>query len=183
MTGVQTCALPIWVLLISPEVFRDARGFFLESYNHAQFTAAGIPEMFVQDNHSRSAKGALRGLHFQRDPMAQGKLVRVIRGDIFDVVVDIRPESPTFGQWLGESLSAESMRMLYVPPGFAHGFLALQDGTEVLYKVTQPYSPPHDGGIIWNDPTLKIAWPDLGAPYLVSDKDRAHPRLREALTR
>ncbi len=171
------------VLLISPEVFRDARGFFLESYNHAQFAAAGIPEAFVQDNHSRSAKGALRGLHFQRDPMAQGKLVRVIRGNIFDVVVDIRPESPTFGHWLGEPLSAESMRMLYVPPGFAHGFLALQDDTDVLYKVTQPYSPAHDRGIIWNDPTLKIAWPDVGMPYAVSDKDRAYPRLHEALAR
>ena len=169
------------VLLISPEVFRDARGFFLESYNQAQFAAAGVPEMFVQDNHSRSAKGAIRGLHFQREPMAQGKLVRVIRGNIFDVVVDIRPQSPTFGQWLGEPLSAENLRMLYVPPGFAHGFLALEDGTEVLYKVTRPYSSAHDVGIIWNDPTLKIAWPDVGVPYLVSDKDRAHPRLHEAL--
>ncbi|MBI2885160.1 MAG: dTDP-4-dehydrorhamnose 3,5-epimerase [Candidatus Omnitrophica bacterium] len=169
------------VLLITPQVFRDGRGFFLESYNQARFAAAGIPDAFVQDNHSRSVKGALRGLHFQREPAAQGKLVRAIRGDIFDVVVDIRPDSPTFGQWLSEILSAENMRMLYVPPGFAHGFLALRDDTEVLYKVTRPYAPEHDRGIIWNDPTLNIAWPDVGAPYVVSEKDRAHPRLRDAL--
>ncbi len=165
------------VVLIEPKIFSDQRGFFFESYNKTLFVAAGIPDEFVQDNHSRSAKGTLRGLHYQIEPMAQGKLVRVIRGAAFDVAVDLRKGSPTFGRWVGEQLSADTQKMLYVPIGFAHGFLSLEDGTEVLYKVTRPYSPAHDRGIIWNDPAIGIQWPDLGMEYLVSDKDRQHPAL------
>ncbi len=168
------------VVLIEPKVFSDQRGFFFESYNKALFVAAGIPDEFVQDNHSRSAKGTLRGLHYQIEPMAQGKLVRVIRGAAFDAAVDLRKSSPTLGRWIGEHLSAENQKMLYVPIGFAHGFLALEEGTEVLYKVTRPYSPVHDRGIVWNDPAIGIQWPDLSMAYLVSDKDRRHPTLAQA---
>ncbi|HFQ95764.1 MAG TPA: dTDP-4-dehydrorhamnose 3,5-epimerase [Anaerolineae bacterium] len=167
------------VILIEPRVFADARGFFLETYKYSDFAAHGIPETFVQDNHSRSIRGVLRGLHFQNPPKAQGKLVRVVRGVIFDVAVDIRPSSPTFGQWVGETLSDDNQRMLYIPPGFAHGFLVLSDLADVVYKVTEEYAPELDTGVIWNDPTIAIAWP-LDAPPLLSDKDAALPPLLKA---
>ena len=163
--------------VIEPAVHADARGFFLESYSQSAFAAAGLRAAFTQDNHSRSAKGTLRGLHYQLDPMAQGKLVRVVRGAAFDVGVDLRPGSPTRGQWIGETLSADNHRMLYLPPGCAHGFLALEEGTEVLYKVTQPYAPAHERGVVWNDPALAIRWPSLDVPYLIAERDRRFPTL------
>ena len=165
------------VFRLEPKVFTDGRGFFLESYRRDRFETAGFPP-FVQDNHSRSAKGVLRGLHFQTPPHAQGKLVRCVRGAVFDVGVDIRPGSPTFGRWAGERLDADNKRMLYFPPGFAHGFLALEDGSEVLYKTTAYYARDHDRGLSWDDPDIGIAWPDPGAPLQLSDKDRRWPGLR-----
>ncbi len=166
------------VLLIEPKVFGDARGFFLESWNERDFERAGIRARFVQDNHSRSAKDVLRGLHYQvRQP--QGKLVRVIEGDIFDVVVDIRRSSPSFGKWEGTRLSAQSRKMLWVPVGFAHGFLVLSDFAEVLYKTTDFYAPEHVRCIAWNDPDIQVSWPLSGAP-LLSQKDGAGARLRDA---
>ena len=165
-------------ILIEPTVRSDARGWFFESYHQQQFAAAGIAAAFVQDNHSRSAKGTLRGLHYQIAPAAQGKLVRVVRGAAFDVGVDIRPDSPTRGHWIGETLSVENKRTLYLPPGFAHGFLALEDDTDVLYKVTAPYSPAHERGILWNDPTLAIRWPDLGMDVLIAERDQRFPRWK-----
>ena len=167
------------VILIEPRVFTDDRGFFLETYKASEFAEHGIPEAFVQDNHSRSVKHVLRGLHYQNPPKAQGKLVRVVRGAIFDVAVDIRPSSPTFGEWVAEVLSDENQRMLYIPPGFAHGFLVLSDVADVVYKVTTEYAPELDRGILWSDPTLAIAWPLQGPPIL-SAKDAALPRLLEA---
>ncbi len=166
------------VILIEPRVFPDARGFFLETYKYSDFAAHGIPETFVQDNHSRSIRGVLRGLHYQNPPGAQGKLVRAVRGAIFDVAVDIRPDSATFGQWVGEMLSDENHHMLYIPPGFAHGFLTLSDVADVSYKTTAEYAPELDSGIIWNDPTIAIQWP-VQTPIL-SPKDAALPRLLEA---
>ena len=166
------------VILIEPAVFPDERGFFIESYKYSEFAAFGIKEPFVQDNHSRSVKGVLRGLHYQRHPKAQGKLVRVVVGEIFDVGVDIRLGSPTYGKWVGEVLSAENKRMLYIPPGFAHGFCVLSDVAEVLYKTTEEYAPEYDAGIRWNDPEIGIKWP-IEHPIL-SKKDAALPRLREA---
>ncbi len=166
--------------LIEPSVFGDKRGFFMEFYNAIDFAEQGLEDAFVQDNHSRSLAGALRGLHFQSAPHEQGKLVRVLRGEIFDVAVDIRRDSATFGKWHGEILSEENRRMLYIPPGFAHGFLALQDGTEVLYKCTQVYHPESEKGIIWNDPAIGIKWPvEKVKQVLLSDKDRAFPRLQD----
>ncbi len=166
------------LILIRPQVFNDARGFFLEIYKHADFAAAGISEHFVQDNYSRSVRGALRGLHYQKNPMAQGKLVCCIRGTLFDVAVDIRSGSPRYGKWLGVELSGESRQMLYVPPGFAHGFQVLSESAEVLYKCTQEYSPADDRGIIWNDPDIQVSWP-VSNPIL-SGKDKTHPVLRNA---
>jgi dTDP-4-dehydrorhamnose 3,5-epimerase len=166
------------VILIRPRVFPDARGFFLETYKYSDFAANGIPERFVQDNHSRSTRGVLRGLHFQNPPRAQGKLVRVVSGEIFDVAVDIRPGSATFGQWVGEILSDENHHMLYIPPGFAHGFVVLSDVADVTYKVTAEYAPELDSGIIWNDPAIAIQWP-VQVPIL-SAKDAALPSLLEA---
>jgi dTDP-4-dehydrorhamnose 3,5-epimerase len=159
------------VLLIEPRVFGDARGFFYESFNQRAFTlATGITLPFVQDNHSKSAKGVLRGLHYQvNNP--QGKLVRVTAGEVFDVAVDIRPESPTYGQWVGEILSGDNKRQLWVPPGLAHGFVVLSDTAEFLYKTTDYYAPEHERCIAWNDPTLAIAWPDLGEAPKLSAKD------------
>lgn len=168
------------VTLIEPEVFQDARGFFLESYHQAKFAAAGLDVTFVQDNHSRSVRGALRGLHAQRR-RPQGKLVRVIAGEIFDVVVDIRPDSPTFGRWLGVVLSAENFRQLYVPPGFVHGFCVVGDAAEVLYKCTAPYDPTDEIGVVWNDPEIGVDWP-IRSP-LLSEKDRRLPTLRELMER
>lgn len=166
------------VIRIEPRVFADPRGYFLETYKYSDFAAHGIGEAFVQDNHSRSTRGVLRGLHFQHPPKAQGKLVRAVRGVIFDVAADIRSGSPTFGRWVGEILSDENQRMLYIPPGFAHGFVVLSDIADVTYKVTAEYAPDYDSGIIWHDPTLAIQWP-VAAP-LISAKDAALPPLIEA---
>mgnify|MGYP000459835698 FL=1 len=166
------------VILIEPEVFSDERGFFMETYKHSEFSAFGIKEHFLQDNHSRSAKGVLRGLHYQNPPKAQGKLVRVILGEVFDVAVDIRKGSPTYGRWVGVVLSSENKRMLYIPPGFAHGFCVLSDVAEVLYKVTEEYAPECEAGIIWNDPEIGIQWP-IKDPIL-SSKDARWPSLKEA---
>jgi dTDP-4-dehydrorhamnose 3,5-epimerase len=166
------------VLLIEPKVFGDARGFFFESWNEREFERAGIRARFVQDNHSRSEKGVLRGLHYQVD-RPQGKLIRVTAGEIFDVAVDIRRSSPTFGKWEGTRLSAQSKNMLWVPIGFAHGFCVLSDFAEVLYKATDFYAPEHERCILWNDPELKIEWPLPGAP-LLSPKDAAGVRMRDA---
>lgn len=166
------------VLLIEPKVFGDMRGFFFESWNESEFERAGIRARFVQDNHSRSGKGVLRGLHYQlRRP--QGKLVRVIEGEIFDVAVDVRRSSPTFGEWAGARLSAQTKNMLWVPAGFAHGFCVLSDFAEVLYKATDFYAPEHERSIAWNDPELKIEWP-LSGPPILSRKDAAGLRLRDA---
>ena len=167
------------VILIEPKVFPDERGFFMESYKYSEFAAFGIEKHFVQDNHSRSTRGVLRGLHYQKAPKAQGKLVRVVVGEIFDVGVDIRKDSPTYGKWVGEVLSAENKRMLYIPAGFAHGFCVLSKEAEVLYKTTEEYAPEYDAGIIWNDPDIGINWP-IERPIL-SKKDAALPMLRETL--
>lgn len=166
------------VVLIEPHLFGDERGFFLELYKRSDFRRAGITEHFVQDNHSRSTKGVLRGLHYQKEPRAQGKLVRCLQGKIFDVAVDIRKGSPTYGKWVGQELTGENRQMLYVPIGFAHGFLTLSDVAEVLYKCTDEYSPSHDRGIIWNDPDIGIPWKT--SEPLISGKDMTHPRLRDA---
>lgn len=161
------------VLILEPKVFGDARGFFLESFNQKAFDdATGLRLPFVQDNHSRSAKGVLRGLHYQIQ-QPQGKLVRVVRGAVFDVVVDIRRSSPTFGRWLGMELSEDNHRQLWVPPGFAHGFLVLSDSADFQYKTTDYYAPQHERCIAWNDPTLAIDWPLGGALPQVSSKDSA----------
>ena len=165
------------VLILEPKVFRDDRGFFLETYNAERFSAAGIPDVFVQDNHSRSDKGVLRGLHYQL-PVAQGKLVRCARGAIFDVAVDIRRGSPRFGKWTAAELSESNNRMLWVPPGFAHGFCALTADCDVLYKCTALYDPAGDRSLLWNDPQIGIEWP-VSAPRL-SPKDAAAPRLGDA---
>jgi dTDP-4-dehydrorhamnose 3,5-epimerase len=175
---ITPTALPD-VLLIEPKVFGDARGFFFESYNrHAFAEAAGLDVDFVQDNHSRSAQGVLRGLHYQIQ-QPQGKLVRVVAGAVFDVAVDIRKASPTFGQWVGVELSAENKKMIWVPPGFAHGFLVLSESAEFLYKTTDYYAPSHERAIAWNDPDIGIAWPLAAAP-LLSAKDQAGRWLKEA---
>jgi dTDP-4-dehydrorhamnose 3,5-epimerase len=166
---VETTGLP-GVIILKPRVFEDARGFFLESYNQDTLRAHGIETMFVQDNHSKSARGTLRGLHFQLPPAGQVKLVRVVRGVVWDVAVDIRVGSPTFGQWVGAELSAENFRQLYIPSGFAHGFCVLSKEAEVLYKASHVYSPSHERGILWDDATLKIAWP-VSEP-LLSERDR-----------
>ncbi|HDG98329.1 MAG TPA: dTDP-4-dehydrorhamnose 3,5-epimerase [Desulfobacterales bacterium] len=166
------------VILIEPEVFSDERGFFMETYKYSEFSAFGIKEHFLQDNHSRSAKWVLRGLHYQNPPKAQGKLVRVVLGEVFDVVVDIRKGSPTYGKWVGVVLSSENKRMLYIPPGFAHGFCVLSDVAEVLYKVTEEYAPECEAGIIWSDPEIGIQWP-IKNPIL-SPKDARWPPLKEA---
>lgn len=164
------------VKLIEPRVFRDERGFFYESYNQREYAAHGIADIFVQDNHSRSTRGALRGLHYQVNP-GQVKLVRVVTGVVWDVAIDIRFGSPTFGQWVGVELSAENMRQLYVPVGFAHGFCVLSDTADFVYKVSTFYSPPDERGIAWDDPDLGITWP-IDEPIL-SARDQAHPRLRD----
>lgn len=161
------------VLLIEPKVFGDERGFFYESFNARAFAAAtGVDVHFVQDNHSKSAKGVLRGLHFQSQN-AQGKLVRVTAGEVFDVAVDIRPASPTYGQWVGKILSAQNCHQLWIPAGLAHGFLVLSDTAEFLYKTTDYYAPEHERCIAWNDPKLAIAWPDVGFAPKLSAKDAA----------
>jgi dTDP-4-dehydrorhamnose 3,5-epimerase len=167
---VASCAIAD-VLLLEPRIFGDDRGFFYESFNQRTFTqATGVTLPFVQDNHSKSAKGVLRGLHYQvNNP--QGKLVRVTAGEVFDVAVDMRPESPTYGKWVGEILSADNKRQLWVPPGLAHGFVVLSESAEFLYKTTDYYTPEHERCTAWNDPTLGITWPDLGEPPKLSAKD------------
>jgi dTDP-4-dehydrorhamnose 3,5-epimerase len=168
------------VLVIEPKVFGDARGFFYESFNGKAFDeAVGRHVEFVQDNHSRSAKGVLRGLHYQIQ-QPQGKLVRVVRGAVFDVAVDIRKSSPTFGQWVGVELSEDNHKQLWVPPGFAHGFLVLSETADFLYKTTDYYAPAHERGLRWNDPTLAIDWPDCGVRPQLSVKDAAAPYLDSA---
>ena len=168
------------VVLIEPKVFGDARGFFFESFNQKAFNAAtGTDHQFVQDNHSRSTKGVLRGLHYQSQ-QPQGKLVRVVQGAVFDVAVDIRRSSPTFGQWVGVELSADNHRQLWVPPGLAHGFLVLSDTADFLYKTTDYYAPEHERCIAWNDPALAIVWPDMGMAPCLSGKDQRGLGLAEA---
>ncbi len=177
---VTPAAIPD-VLIIEPKVFGDARGFFFESYNERAFAqSTGLRLNFVQDNHSRSARGVLRGLHYQiRQP--QGKLVRVVRGSVFDVVVDLRRSSPTFGQWVGVELSEENHRQLWVPPGFGHGFLVTSESADFLYKTTDYYAPEHERCILWNDPAIGIQWPVEGAPQL-SGKDQQGKLLAQAET-
>ena len=175
---VEQLAIPE-VLLFTPKVFGDARGFFFESFNERTFRELGLPDVcFVQDNHSRSACHVLRGLHYQIR-QAQGKLVRVVSGEVFDVAVDIRRSSPTFGQWVGARLSAENKQMLWVPPGFAHGFVTLSESAEFLYKTTDYYAPTEERCIIWDDPDLAIDWPLEGEP-LLSGKDRHGLPLKQA---
>jgi dTDP-4-dehydrorhamnose 3,5-epimerase len=159
---------------IQPKVFGDNRGYFFESYSERDFRAAGLTMAFVQDNQSLSVKGTLRGLHFQRR-FPQGKLVRAIAGEVFDVAVDIRPGSPTRGKWGAVVLNGEKQNQFYIPPGFAHGFLALSDTVVFAYKCTEFYHPEDEDGIIWNDPAINIEWPDLGMEYLLSDKDKKFP--------
>jgi dTDP-4-dehydrorhamnose 3,5-epimerase len=168
------------VVIVEPKVFGDERGFFLEVYNQATFEELGLPTRFVQDNQSGSQKGVLRGLHYQMQ-QPQGKLVRVLRGAIFDVAVDLRRESKQFGQWFGVELTTENRRQLWVPAGFAHGFLTLSDFAEVSYKVTQFYAPQHERSLLWSDPQLGIDWPLEGEPIL-SAKDRAGVPLALAET-
>ena len=166
------------VILIEPKIFEDGRGFFTEIYKYSDFAGAGMKEHFVQDNYSKSVKGVLRGLHFQKNPNAQGKLVQCIKGRIFDVAVDIRKGSRTFGQWVSAELSEKNNLMLYVPPAFAHGFVVLSEAAGVIYKCTREYSPEDDRGIVWNDPEININWP-VKNPVL-SEKDKKHPLLRDA---
>lgn len=169
------------LILIEPRVFPDDRGFFMETYKKTDFIKNGINAEFIQDNHSKSVKGVLRGLHYQMHPHAQGKLVRCISGEIFDVAVDIRKDSPTFGKWVGEKLSADNKKMLYIPVGFAHGFLVLSDTAEIAYKVHGgEYSPECDRGVMWNDPQIGIDWGVQDV--LVSDKDSKQPLLKDAET-
>lgn len=159
------------LLIIEPKVFGDDRGFFMESWNAETFRQAGLDLTFVQDNHSRSARGVLRGVHFQ-NPNPQGKLVRVTAGRVWDVAVDLRRSSPTFGQWYGLELSAANRRMFWVPPGFGHGFVSLEDGTDFLYKCTAPYAPANEHSLLWNDPAVGIEWPLEGVEPQLSGKDR-----------
>jgi len=165
------------VILVEPRAFTDSRGFFMECYKLSDFASNGISEQFVQSNLSHSSRNVLRGLHFQKDPSAQGKLVQCLGGEIFDVAVDIRPESPTFGIYVGETLSADNHRMLYLPPGFPHGFVVLSYIADVMYQCTKEYSPAHDAGIIWNDPDINIKWPCENP--LLSDKDNILPKLKD----
>jgi dTDP-4-dehydrorhamnose 3,5-epimerase len=167
------------VILVEPRSFGDERGYFMESYRESAFAKGGIDARFVQDNRSFSRRGVLRGLHFQRAPFGQGKLVSALQGEIFDVAVDLGPDSPTFGEWAGERISAENKLMIYVPEGFAHGFQVLSESALVHYKTTSEYAPEADAGVRWNDPDLAIPWPLT--PPLLSAKDEALPRLSEVL--
>ncbi len=168
------------VILFKPRVFSDSRGFFFESFNERVFATLGLLPRFVQDNHSGSRKNVIRGLHYQIQ-QPQGKLVRVLFGAVFDVAVDLRRGSPTFGKWVGQILSDQNRHMLWIPPGFAHGFLALSDWVEVAYKATEFYAPSHERTVVWNDPDLAIAWPIEGTP-LLAEKDALGRSLREAET-
>lgn len=176
--NIIECAIP-GPLIIEPKVFGDDRGFFMESWNAATFRAAGLDFNFVQDNHSRSQRGVLRGLHFQ-NPEPQGKLVRVVSGAVYDVIVDLRRTSPHFGKWVGVELSAANRRMFWVPEGFAHGFLTLEDGTDFLYKCTSRYAPEHEQTLAWNDPEVGIVWPLEGIERQLSAKDATGVRLADA---
>ena len=170
------------VLLLEPKVFGDERGFFMESHSDRTFAqVTGLDVRFVQDNHSRSARGVLRGLHYQHGEAAQGKLVRVVRGAVFDVAVDIRAGSPTFGRWVGFELSEANHRQLWVAPGLAHGFLVTSESADFLYKTTTYYAPAAERAVRWDDPTLAIAWPDVGMAPVVSAKDAAAPELQAVL--
>jgi dTDP-4-dehydrorhamnose 3,5-epimerase len=174
---VTTTELP-GVLVLEPRVFGDARGFFMESFNQRAFNeAVGQDVQFVQDNHSRSSRGVLRGLHYQLPPHAQGKLVRVTAGKVWDVAVDLRRGSATFGRWFGTELSGENHRQMWIPPGFAHGFVVLSDSADFLYKTTDYYAPQAERSVRWNDPTLQIAWPKLDIEFALSGKDAAAPEL------
>ena len=176
---VTPAALPE-VLLIEPKVFGDERGFFAETWNQRAFDAAvGRETRFVQDNHSRSRQGVLRGLHYQRPPHAQGKLVRVVAGSVFDVAVDVRRESPNFGRWVGFELSAANQRQMWIPPGFAHGFLVLSDSADFLYKTTDYYAPASEGCVRWDDPAIGIEWPLPGGTPTLAAKDQAAPLLAQ----
>lgn len=166
------------VMIITPQIFGDSRGYFLETYKDKDFEAAGICGPFVQDNESASSRGVLRGLHFQKSH-TQGKLVRVNSGRVLDVAVDVRPGSPTFGKYVSVELDAESKRMFWIPKGFAHGFLVLSDQATFTYKCTDVYDPSSEGGIPWNDPTIAVDWPKLDIPYKTSEKDGKHPAFTE----
>jgi dTDP-4-dehydrorhamnose 3,5-epimerase len=169
------------VLILEPKVFGDARGFFFESYSEQDFkTATGLDVKFVQDNHSRSSKGVLRGLHYQLPPHAQGKLVRCVRGAVFDVAVDIRQSSPTCGKWVGVELSEHNHHQFWIPPGFAHGFVTLTDTADFLYKTTAYYSPMHERGLSWCDPVVGVSWPDVTKPFSLSEKDKLAPFWKDA---
>jgi len=169
------------VLILEPKVFGDSRGFFMESFNQKTFSdVTGLEVAFVQDNHSRSAKGVLRGLHYQQPPHAQGKLVRVTQGSVYDVALDIRRSSPTFGRWVGVELTGENHRQLWLPPGMAHGFLVTSDSADFLYKTTDFYNPQAEGCVLWSDPALGITWPDLGTAPVLATKDAAAPPLSSA---
>ncbi|MCV2422806.1 dTDP-4-dehydrorhamnose 3,5-epimerase [Paucibacter sp. DJ2R-2] len=177
---VSATSLPD-LLIIEPRVFGDARGFFTESWSEKVFDeAVGQPVRFVQDNHSRSARGVLRGLHYQLPPHAQGKLVRCVSGAVFDVAVDLRRSSPHFGRWAGVELSADNHRQLWIPPGFAHGFLVLSESADFLYKTTDTYAPQAEGSVRWDDPAIGIEWPDLGLAPLLAEKDLKAPLLKDA---
>jgi len=165
------------VILIKPKIFKDKRGFFMESYQYSKFADIGVKEHFKQDNHSKSKKGVLRGLHYQTKPKAQAKIVRCIRGKIFDVAVDIRKKSPTYGKWVGVILSEKNKKQLYIPSSFAHGFCVLSEQTEIIYKSSNEYSPKHERGIIWNDSTINIKWP-IKKP-IVSEKDSKFPPFKK----
>jgi len=170
------------VLLITPTRFDDDRGFFMETYKKSEFVKAGIPGEFCQDNCSLSQRGVIRGLHYQLAPAAQGKLLRALSGSLYEVAVDIRKGSPSFGKWTGALLSRDKGSILWIPPGFAAGVVALEDHSELAYKTTAEYSKPHERGILWNDPEIGIRWPGGFTNPIVSDKDRVHPRLRDAET-
>lgn len=166
------------IMLVTPKVFGDERGFFMETYKKSEFIENGITEDFVQDNHSSSTKNVIRGLHYQLNPNAQGKLVRCTKGEIFDIGVDLRKNSPTFGKWCGVKLTGENKKMLYIPAGFAHGFVTLSDIAEVLYKATEEYSANNDRSIRWNDETINIDW-NIDNP-IISEKDKKAPFLKDA---
>lgn len=177
MFSVQPTAIPE-VKVVSTAWFGDERGSFSETYQRDRFVQGGITASFLQDNHASSRQaGTLRGLHFQKPPAAQSKLIRVTRGAIFDVAVDIRPGSPTYARWVGVELSADNRLQMFVPAGFAHGYLTLEDDTDVLYKVDMPYTPATEGGILWNDPAIGIAWPATKAEAIIAQRDAALPKL------
>lgn len=177
MEWKSTALSDVWI--IEPTLFHDDRGYFFESYQEKEFADHGITDQFIQDNHSFSKKNVVRGLHFQKPPFAQSKLVRVIQGEVYDVVVDLRPSSETFGQSFGTTLSAENKKMLYVPKGFAHGFCVISDTAEFVYKCGGIYHKPSESGILWNDPELAIEWPIKAPEAIVSDKDQQLPKFAQ----